>query len=71
MGEFMRRKGTALSIPSLEGLIRSEQDVAQTRAANQKAEMTAKLGPAGIKAMSDQAVASRQSPEGTAAQPKQ
>lgn len=68
MGEFMRRKATALNIPNLEGLIRSEKDVAQSRAQAAQQQATEKLGPAGIKAMSDQATAARQSQPETAAQ---
>lgn len=67
MGEFMRRKGTALNIPSLEGLIRTEQDVATRRAQAQQSALMEKLGPAGIKAMSDQAQSAGQSPPGTPA----
>mgnify|MGYP003323968139 CR=1 FL=1 len=59
VNEYFNRRATALGIKT-EGLIKSEEQMAQEMQQAQMAQMTEKLGPAGIKAMSDQALAQPQ-----------
>lgn len=57
-GAYGKRRAAALSI-DIEGLVRSEQEVQQSRAQKAQQAMLEKTAPAGIKAMSDQAVAAQ------------
>lgn len=59
-GAYLKRKGVALGLVT-EGLVRSDKDVADARAASQKAALAEKAVGPGIKAASDQAVAAQQS----------
>lgn len=61
VGAYMKRRAAALGI-DIDGVVRSEQEVQAARQQQAQAAMTMKLGPAGIKAMSDQATAAQQAP---------
>lgn len=59
VGAYMKRRAAALGI-DIDGIVRSEQEVQASRQQQMQAAMMQKLGPAGIKAMSDQATAAQQ-----------
>lgn len=63
VGADIKRRAAALAI-DIEGLVRSEEEVQKARQQQMMAGMTAKLGGPAIKAMSDQAVAETQAPQG-------
>jgi len=65
-GQYFKRRAAALSI-DVVGVIRSEEEVQQARQAAAQQAILQKAAPAGVKAMSDQALAAKQ--EG-AAQPQ-
>ena len=71
VGGYLKRRATALGIPDLDGVIRTEEEVQATRQQQAQQAMAQKLGPAGIKAMSDQALAAQQQPQEGAASPAQ
>jgi hypothetical protein len=52
-GSYLKRRAAALSL-DVEGLVRSEEEVQAQRQAGMEQQMIEKLGPSGIKAMSDQ-----------------
>ena len=54
VGEYFKRRATSLGIKT-DGLVKSEEQLAQEQQQAQMMQMTEKLGPAGIKAVSDQA----------------
>ena len=63
VAEYFKRRATALGIKT-EGLIKSDEQMMQETQQMQEQQMAEKLGPAGIKAMSDQAkVAQQQEPQ--------
>jgi hypothetical protein len=51
--EYFKRRATALGIKTI-GLIKTEEQLAQASQQQMAAQMSEKLGPAGIKALSDQ-----------------
>ena len=59
VSEYIKRRATALGIKTA-GLIKTEEQMAQEQQQAQMAQMAEKLGPAGIKAMSDQSLAEQQ-----------
>ena len=56
VGEYFKRRATSLGIKT-DGLVKSEEQMAEEAQQAQMMQMTEKLGPAGIKAMSDQSLA--------------
>jgi hypothetical protein len=54
VGEYFKRRATSLGIKTV-GLVKSDEQMAQEAQQAQIMQMTEKLGPSGIKAMSDQA----------------
>ena len=65
-GAYLKRRAAALSI-DVTGVIRSEEEVQQARQAAAQQAILQKAAPAGVKAMSDQAIAAKQT---EAAQPQ-
>jgi hypothetical protein len=63
IGSYLKRRAAALGI-DIGGIVRTEQEVQATRQAAQQQAMLQKTAPAGIKAMSDNAVAAQKSPSG-------
>ena len=61
VGAYMKRRGAALGL-DLDGLIRTEEEIQAARQQDQLSQTVQKLGPAGIKAMSDQALAAKEQP---------
>tara|TARA_R100000995_G_C3478342_1_gene122333 strand:- start:305 stop:1864 length:1560 start_codon:yes stop_codon:yes gene_type:complete len=62
VSEYIKRRATALGIKTA-GLIKTEEQLAQEQQQAQMTQMAEKLGPAGIKAMSDQSLAEQQQQE--------
>jgi hypothetical protein len=63
VGEYFKRRATSLGIKT-DGLVKTEEQMAQEAQQAQQMQMAEKLGPAGIKAISDQAkVQQEQAPE--------
>jgi hypothetical protein len=63
VGEYFKRRATSLGIKT-DGLVKGEEQMAQEAQQAQQMQMAEKLGPAGIKAISDQAkVQQEQAPE--------
>ncbi len=60
--EYFKRRATALGIKT-ENLIKSQEQMMQEQQQMQQQQMAEKLGPSGIKAMSDQALAQQQPSE--------
>lgn len=58
-GAYLKRRAAALSI-DITGVIRSEEEVQQNRQAAAQQAILQKAAPAGVKAMSDQAIAAQQ-----------
>ena len=54
VGEYFKRRATSLGIKTV-GLVKSDEQMAQEAQQAQMMQMTEKLGPSGIKAISDQA----------------
>ena len=54
VGEYLKRRATSLGIKTV-GLVKSDEQMAQEAQQAQMMQMTEKLGPSGIKAMSEQA----------------
>jgi hypothetical protein len=54
VGEYFKRRATSLGIKTT-GLVKSEEEIQAMRQQMQQNQLTEKLGPAGIKALSDQA----------------
>jgi hypothetical protein len=54
VGEYFKRRATSLGIKTT-GLVKTEEEIQQIRQQMQQNQLTEKLGPAGIKALSDQA----------------
>jgi hypothetical protein len=65
VGAYLVRRAAALAL-DIDGVVRSEQEVQQNRAAAAQQAMLQKTAPAGIKAMSDQAVATTQAQQANA-----
>ena len=61
VGEYFKRRATALGIKT-EGLIKSDEQIQMEMQQAQMMQMTEKLGPAGIKAMSDQTLSQQEQP---------
>jgi hypothetical protein len=61
VAEYFKRRAIALGIKT-EGLIKSSEEMGAEMQQAQQQQMAEKLGPAGIKAMSDQASAAQQQP---------
>lgn len=61
VGEYFKRRATALGIKT-DGLIKSEEQMQMEAQQAQMMQMTEKLGPAGIKAVSDQALSQQEQP---------
>ena len=59
VGEYFKRRATSLGIKTA-GLVKSDEQMAQEAQQAQMMQMTEKLGPSGIKAMSDQAKAQQE-----------
>ena len=59
VAEYFKRRATALGIKT-EGLVKSSEEMGAEMQQAQQQQMAEKLGPAGIKAMSDQATAAQQ-----------
>jgi hypothetical protein len=59
VGEYFKRRATSLGIKTV-GLVKSEEQMAQEAQQAQMMQMTEKLGPSGIKAISDQAKAQQE-----------
>lgn len=62
VGEYFKRRATSLGIKTT-GLVKSEEEIQQMREQMQQMQLTEKLGPAGIKALSDQAANIQPEPE--------
>ena len=63
VGEYFKRRATSLGIKT-DGLVKGEEQMAQEAQQAQQMQMAEKLGPSGIKAISDQAkVQQEQAPE--------
>lgn len=60
IGDYMQRKAAALAL-EVKGMVRSEEDVQAARQAAAQQAILQKTAPAGVKAMSDQALAAQQS----------
>jgi hypothetical protein len=58
IGDYLKRRATAIGI-STDGLIKSEEEIAQSVQQDQMQMMLQQLGPQGIKAISDNLVASQ------------
>ena len=54
VGEYFKRRATSLGIKT-DGLVKTDEQMAQEQQQAQQMQMAEKLGPSGIKAMSDQA----------------
>lgn len=54
VGEYFKRRATSLGIKTT-GLVKTEEEIQAMRQQMQQMQLTEKLGPAGIKALSDQA----------------
>ena len=54
VGEYFKRRATSLGIKTT-GLVKTEEEIQAMRQQMQQNQLTEKLGPAGIKALSDQA----------------
>lgn len=61
VGEYFKRRAISLGIKT-EGLVKSQEQMAAEMQQAQQMQMAEKLGPAGIKAMSDQALAQQEQP---------
>jgi hypothetical protein len=59
VSEYIKRRATALGIKTA-GLIKTQEQLAQEQQQAQLMQMAEKLGPAGIKAASDQSLADQQ-----------
>ena len=64
VGEYFKRRATSLGIKT-DGLVKSEEQIAQETQQAQMMQMTEQLGPSGIKAMSDQALAQKEQEQST------
>lgn len=62
VGEYFKRRATSLGIKTT-GLVKTEEEIQQMRQQMQQMQLTEKLGPAGIKALSDQATNPQPEPE--------
>jgi hypothetical protein len=62
VGEYFKRRATSLGIKTT-GLVKTEEEIQQMRQQMQQMQLTEKLGPAGIKALSDQATNPEPQPE--------
>ena len=59
VGEYFKRRATSLGIKT-DGLVKTEEQIQQELQQAQMMQMTEKLGPSGIKALSDQSLAQQQ-----------
>ncbi len=62
VGEYFKRRATSLGIKTT-GLVKTEEEIQAMRQQMQQNQLTEKLGPAGIKALSDQAANLQPEPE--------
>ena len=58
IGDYLKRRATAIGI-NTDGLIKTEEEIAQSAQQSQMMGMMESLGPQGIKAVSDNLVASQ------------
>ncbi len=61
VSEYFKRRAISLGIKT-DGLVKSEEEMAMEAQQAQQMQMAEKLGPAGIKALSDQSLAQQQEP---------
>ena len=62
VGEYFKRRATSLGIKTT-GLVKTEEEIQAMRQQAQQMQLTEKLGPAGIKALSDQTTNAEPEPE--------